>query len=225
MNYKYLYIYIHLLKQSQQCIYFTVAINNDDNDCAKDFLTAAWKMLRLWWTNVWLERSMSLTRRELFIKIIASTPILSHFEPFPLSLFPHPMNGNEDLPVAVDHQKKRQQQTKDKEADDVRSCFRGVLVPLDWTGGAGTLRTVAAPAEEWWHCPQERVQPAACDEEPGLPIVRHICFWTAENGAVTLVWQYSKGYQWNNTCWYRIKRQINYMLINYCNSKLLSLIM
>lgn len=34
-------------------------------------------MLNLWRTNVWLERSMSLTRRELFIKIIASTPSLS----------------------------------------------------------------------------------------------------------------------------------------------------
>lgn len=44
-------------------------------------------MLHLWQTNICLERSISLTRRELFIKITASTPtlFLSTFSYFTLS--------------------------------------------------------------------------------------------------------------------------------------------
>lgn len=68
-------------------------------------------------------------------------------------------------------------------------------VPLDRTRGAGSLRPVAAPAQQGGHRPKEGVGPGAPDVEPGLPEVGDVDAGVVQDGGVALVGESSQRHQ------------------------------
>lgn len=117
---------------------------------------------------------------------------------------PHLSDGAQQLPIAEHDHQERQDEAEDKQADDVRDVIRCLGLPVDGTGGSGTLGAVAAPAKEWRHGPDEGVDPRQGDAQQSFTVVGGVCLGGGHHGAVALVGEHSQGDQGHNA--YRIDR-------------------
>lgn len=99
----------------------------------------------------------------------------------------YPPDGNQDAAIGVDHEQEGQQEAEDEETQHVGDAAGGPDVPLDRACGAGTLRPVAAPSQQRWQGPEERVEPGAGDAQPGFPEIWGVHLWGVQHGGVTLI--------------------------------------
>lgn len=110
----------------------------------------------------------------------------------------YPPDGNQDAAIGVDHEQEGQQEAEDEETQHVGDAAGGTEVPLDWACGAGTLRPVAAPSQQRWQGPEERVEPGAGDAQPGLPEVWGVHLWGVQHGGVTLIGENGQRHKGHN---------------------------
>lgn len=91
---------------------------------------------------------------------------------FPTPVLPHLSDGAQQLPIAeYDHQEWHNE-AEDEQTDDVRYVIRCLGRPVHRAGCPWTLWAVAAPAKEWWHGPDEGVDPGQGDAQGDLTVIR-----------------------------------------------------
>lgn len=113
-------------------------------------------------------------------------------------VYTHPPDCNEDSAVRVDHEQKGKQQAEDEQTQHIWDAGGWAELPLDWACGTGSLRPIAAPTQEGWQCPEERVEPGTSNTEPGLPKVWDVNLGGMQHGVVTLIGEKRQGHQGHN---------------------------
>lgn len=93
------------------------------------------------------------------------------WKPSPVPILPHLSDGTQQLPVAAYDHQEGHDEAEDKQADDVRDVVRCLGRPVDRAGCPRTLGTIAAPAKEWWHGPDEGVDPGQGDAQGDLTVI------------------------------------------------------
>lgn len=99
----------------------------------------------------------------------------------------HLCDSLKESAVAVDDHDKRENKAEDKQTDNVRHVVGSPRGPVDAAGGAGTLRTVAAPSEQWWKSPNHGINPGESNAYDHFSVVGGVGLCGAHHGAVTLV--------------------------------------
>ena len=95
--------------------------------------------------------------------------------------------------IAVDYDQEGDDEAENKERDDVRDIVGALGHPVHWTGGAGPLGAVAAPAEERRQGPHQWVHPGESDAQGYLPVVGGVGLGWTHHGSVTLVGEHGQG--------------------------------
>lgn len=105
----------------------------------------------------------------------------------------------QQLAVGVEDDAERQNEAEGEQADDVRDIVWRTCPPVNRAGGAGTLRTISAPAQQRRHGPGHGVKPGEADPCQRWAEVSTVCSSRRHHGAVALVGQNSQGDEGNNT--------------------------
>lgn len=110
---------------------------------------------------------------------------------FPAS--PHLSDGVQQLAVGVENDTERQHQAEGEQADDVGDVVRRLALPVHRAGGAGTLRSVPAPAQQRGYGPGHRVEPGEADPSQHRAVLPAVGDVGRHHGAVTLVGEDGEG--------------------------------
>ncbi len=95
--------------------------------------------------------------------------------------------------IAVDNHHKRENKAEDKQTDDVRHVVGCPGSPVDAAGGAGTLRTVAAPSKQRWNSPNHGIYPGEGNTHGHLSVIGRVGLRGPHHGAVALVREHRQG--------------------------------
>lgn len=105
----------------------------------------------------------------------------------------HLSDGTQQLPVAEHDDQEGHDEAEHEQADYVRHVVRRLGWPVNGAGGSRTLGTIAAPAKERWHGPDEGVDPWQGDAQGDLTVVGGVRLSGGHHGAVALIREDSQG--------------------------------
>lgn len=104
-------------------------------------------------------------------------------------------DGVQKLAVGVEDDAEWQDQAEGKQADDVGDIVWRLGLPVNRAGGAGTLGSILAPAQQWGNSPGHRVEPGEADPSQCRAVVPAVGHSGRHHGAVALIRQNGQGYQ------------------------------
>lgn len=107
-------------------------------------------------------------------------------------------DGMQQFAIGVEDDAERQEQAEGEQADDVGDIVWRLGPPVNRAGGAGTLGTVFAPAQQRRNSPGHRVQPGEADPCQHWAVVSAVGHSGRHHGAVALVGQNGQGNQGDN---------------------------
>lgn len=117
---------------------------------------------------------------------------------FPCKTESHLSDGVQQLAVGVEDDTEWQKQAEDEQADDVGDVIGRLGPPIHRASGAGTLRPVFAPAQQWRHGPGHRVEPGEADPSQRWAVLSAAGNGGRNHGAVTLIGENGEGNQRHN---------------------------